>query len=113
MMKKIIFVFVFCILLCGCGAKYQVSELEPTTLSKLEFVKGSIKKIEDHSCDNYIQINFEYRNGTITGDAYIILENIEKDKIVNFEEIAYGVSDIETDWSNYKLKFKNVECWLE
>lgn len=110
-MKKISFLFIFCLLLCGCGSKYQVSELTPTMLSGLEEVKGSIKKTENDSCGEYIQIIFDYQNGTIKGEANVVLKNIEKNKIINFEEMASGISDIGNEWLNYKLKFKKVECW--
>lgn len=110
-MKKISFLFIFCLLLCGCGSKYQVSELTPSTLSGLAEVKGSIKKIKNDSCEKYIQIIFDYQNGSIKGEANIVLENIEKDKIVNFEKMVSGISDTGDEWLNYKLKFKRVECW--
>ncbi len=109
-MKKILFTILCCICLCGCGSKYQVSELEPTLSADLPHVRGNIKKISDDSC-NEIKVIFEYKNGSIKDEGYIILKNLEKDKIVSFNEWTVGVSNVGTKWLDYKLKFKKIECW--
>ena len=112
-MKKIIFIFALCMLLCGCGSKYQVSELEPTLFSKyygMPQVKGTIKQIGDNSCDEVI-ITFEFSNGSIKDEGFTIVNNVEKNKLISFEETAYGASEIESEWLKYKLKVKNVECY--
>jgi hypothetical protein len=110
-MKKILFIAICCLMLCGCSKEFQVSELIPNTDIGIAHLKGTLKNISNTDCDK-VQINVEFSSGTIKENGWIFVEAPEKTKTVSFNEILFGASDI-NNIENYKIKFKNIECFIK
>lgn len=113
-MKKLLLIAVCCMLFCGCKDKnegYQVSELIPNTDIGIAHLKGTLKNISNIDCEK-VQINVEFSSGTIKENGWIWVDTPSKTETVSFNEILYGASDID-DIENYKIKFKNIECWIK
>ena len=111
MMKKIFFLIVCCLFLCGCDKNngYQVSELTPNTDVGLSHLKGTIKNVSNDNCKK-VKINVTFSSGTIVDDGWIVVDSPDIGKTTNFNESFYGAPDTD-DIENYKIELKSIECW--
>ena len=109
-MKKVLILLICCFLLSGCLQNgFQVSELKPVNGFVHNSATGSIKNVSNSDCV-HAKINIIFSNGSINEDGWISIYVPEKGEIKSFEEeTVYGATGI-TNWTDYKIKVKNVEC---
>lgn len=90
---------------------YHFSELsyekwEGTT--KAYNIKGSIKNVSNKTCDGkLLNVEIELKSGSIKDISYIYISNPKRNEIKNFDETIF------TDLTNFKLKVKKVNCFLD
>lgn len=114
-MKKISFIILCCLCLCGCNNKmngYQLSELSAEPLydenSNLYEIIGSIKNISNDKCNdenNEIMLIIELSNGDIKDENVLVITSPKKGEIDNFREV------LSTKLKNFKIKIKKITCW--
>lgn len=113
-MKKILFVVLCCLCLCGCEKSingYQFSELSYEKwdgVSKAYRINGSIKNISNNICDGKeLSVEIELKSGSIKETTYIDISNPSIGEIESFEDIVF------TDLTNFQIKIKKVNCWID
>lgn len=113
-MKKILFVVLCCLCLAGCEKSingYQFSELSYEKwdgVSKAYRINGSIKNISNNICDGKeLSVEIELKSGSIKETTYIDISNPSIGEIESFEDIIF------TDLTNFQIKIKKVNCWID
>lgn len=118
-MKKFFIGLIICIFVCcliifalqNSNTEYQVSELIPSSYGGMSSLKGTLKNISNNDCKK-VQINIEISSGSIKENGWIWVDSPNQSESVSFDNVIYGVSKI-NNIENYKIKFKNVECWIK
>lgn len=113
-MKKILFVILCCLCLAGCEKSingYQFSELsyEKWNVSSKGYrINGSIKNISNNICEGKkLSVEIELKSGSIKDTTYIDISNPSVGEIKSFEDIIF------TDLTNFQIKIKEVDCWID
>lgn len=90
---------------------YQFSELsyEKVNNSNRQYnIYGSIKNISNTKCNGKkLSIKIELKSGSITDIEYLSISNPTKGNVKSFKDI------IVTDLTNFEIKVKEVDCWVE
>lgn len=112
-MKKILFILIYCLCLCGCEKSingYQFSELSYEKwdgVSEAYRINGSIKNISNNICEGKkLSVKIELKSGSIKDTTYIYIFNPSIGEIESFEDIIF------TDLTNFQIKIKEVDCWI-
>lgn len=120
MKKKILGFLLWGILLLGViyliffqdkNIGYQFSELSYEKwdgVSKAYRINGSIKNISNNICDGKeLSVEIELKSGSIKDTTYIYISNPSIGEIESFEDIIF------TDLTNFQIKIKEVNCWID
>lgn len=109
-MKKLFFIAICCLILCGCEKNegYEVSKLTADSSLGISHIKGTLKNISNNNCKT-VQINVILSSGTITEDGWIWVDSPEIGNSISFNNILYGISN-SLDIEDYDIKLKNIEC---
>lgn len=104
-MKKILFIGLCCLCLCGCGNnRYEISQMNWSGYSN--WITGTIKNNSSKSC-NTLWINLEFQNGALKEDDLCIVYNLSAKETKDFECIYSG--DIK-DIKSYAINLKSIKC---
>lgn len=111
-MKKLLFIAICCLILCGCENKeYEISKLKADSSLGVHNMKGTLKNISNKTCKT-VQINVILSSGTITEDGWIWVDSPEIGNSISFDDILYGVSN-SLNIEDYDIKLKNIECQFQ
>lgn len=107
-MKKILFMVLCCLFLCGCEKDFQASNFKWEKRGSSSFSLGSIKNNSSEKC-NHLRIELLYTNGDIKENSSCLPLNdeINLGETIDVECIYTGTTKNITD---YDIKVVTVEC---
>ena len=106
-MRKILLLVICCIMLCGCGKKFEVSNFRWEKIGGLYHSVGSVKNSSNEKC-NHIHIKLVYKNGELMEEGNCNYSFVlESGEVKNVECLYTGnLSNIQ----DYEIIIKNIEC---
>ena len=116
-MKKILFIAICCLMLCGCKnwkKDFQTSDIKIEVVNSWDssntYITYTIKNISDYTC-NAMKATVEFKSGTISTEEIIYPPIFSSTPLKPNQTLTNKNVIIGKNYEGYTATFKKIDCY--